>query len=292
MLFASGCSELIFGSLLWGDKPLRYIFMDEAGTSQHEPVTVVVGLIAHAEEHVLSAELLVREALGAVPKGFREDFVFHATQVYGDKKFQNAEWGLTDRLNLLIQMMSIPRRIGMAVTVAVHWRGSVDFSNSYELLGMSPEQSDHYNAFQLCIAVADRNIRMRAGPREVASVVAEDVPDMKKHLKEIPRILRENAHTFPQSHMRHTADDIEAGYMTQNGDYRVTRMRNSVHFVEKAEDPLVQVADACAYGFRRFFAQEKFGVEFVRAIIGNENLLRNFASPGGAECYWPVGNIQ
>ena len=72
-----------------------------------------------------------------------------------------------------------------------------------------------------------------------------------------------------------------------SGDMRVTRIRNSVHFVEKGEDPLVQVADACAYGFRRYFAKEKFGLEFVQAILGDEKMLRNFAPPGGAECYWP-----
>ncbi|GEM_PF-4149362 len=72
---------------------------------------------------------------------------------------------------------------------------------------------------------------------------------------------------MPQKHMRETISDNEAGFITQSGDIRITRIRNSVHFVDKAEDPLVQVADACAYGFRRFFAKEKFGVEFVRSIL-------------------------
>lgn len=286
MMRTNGYSKAIFGGLLWGDQPLRYIFMDEAGTSELEPVTVVVGIIASADEHVMSAEALTMEAVGAVPEKFRDGFVFHATQVYGDQRFQE-DWSLTDRLHLLYAMMSIPRRIGMAISLGVHWRGSVDFSDSLGRLGMSLAQCDHFQAFSQCIAIADRNIRRRAGPREVATVVAEDIPEMRRFLKGLPRAHRESPIYLPQSHLRKTVSDEEAGYIKQSGDVRVTRIRNSVHFVEKSEDPLVQVADACAYGFRRYFAGEKFGVEFVREILGNENSLRNFASPGGAECYWP-----
>jgi hypothetical protein len=152
---------------------------------------------------------------------------------------------------------------------------------------MSPAQADHFAAFHLCIGVADRNIRKHAGAREVASVVAEDVPDMRRHLKIVPRILRENPMNLSQEHLRKTVADVEAGYSLQKGELRVSRIRNSVHFVDKAEDPLVQVADACAYGFRRYFAGEKFGIEFARTILGEEKHLKNFASPGGCECYWP-----
>jgi hypothetical protein len=265
---------------------MRYIFMDEAGTSEREPVTVVVGLIVHADDHLLSAESLALEILGAVPAQFRDDFVFHAMQVYGDPKYQKGGWSLTDRLGLLQAMMSVPRRIGMAICLAANWRGAVDFSAQHKGMGLTPAQSDHHQAFVQCIFRADRAIRDNAGPREVASVVAEDVPEMRRHLKEIPKVLRKKALYLPQTHLRETVSDKEAGYKLQSGDYRVTRIRNSVHFVDKSDDPLVQIADACAYGFRRFFAGEKFGAEFARAILGDERILKNFASPGGAECYW------
>jgi hypothetical protein len=63
----------------------------------------------------MSAEGLALEAIGAVPPDLRDGFVFHATQVFGDAKYQTAGWSLTDRLELLYSMMSIPRKIGMAV---------------------------------------------------------------------------------------------------------------------------------------------------------------------------------
>ena len=279
----NGWSRAFGGGILWGDKPVRYVFVDEAGTSAMEPVTVVVGLIADADSHVMNAEAMALELLGSVPPQHKEGFVFHATQVFGDKKYQ-ADWSMTDRLYLLKGMMSIPRRIGMAITVSAWWRSN--YGEGKEV-GLSQSQLDHLKAFEFCLTVADRNIRRHAGPREVATVVAEDVPEMRRHLKAVPRVWRDNPMHIDAEMLRKTSKDVEAGHMVQSGELRITRIRNSVHFVEKAEDPLVQVADACAYGFRRYFAKEKFGDDFAEAILGNHQLLSHFDTPGGCDCYWP-----
>ncbi|HEX5312292.1 DUF3800 domain-containing protein [Aquabacterium sp.] len=265
---------------------MRYIFVDEAGTSAHEPVTVVVGIIADADQHVRAAENLVSEILQGVPLQHRKQFTFHATRVFGDKRYQS-DWLFNDRLHLLESMMSVPRRIGMAITLSARWRNAVDHTELAEPLRLSQSQFEHVMAFGECLAIADRNIRRHAHPNEVASVVAEDIPEMRRFLKIVPKMYRENPFHCRPEHLRETPQDKEAGYSTQRGELRIARIRNSVHFVEKSEDPLVQVADACAYGFRRYFAEEKFGDVFARAILGHESLLRNFASPGGTECWWP-----
>jgi hypothetical protein len=194
---------------------------------------------------------------------------------------------MTDRLTLLKGMMSIPRRVGMAITVAAAWRNAIDFSEQIRGLGVTRSQFEHFGAFHYCLAVADRNIRRNAGPREVATVVAEDLPEMRRFLKHVPRYYRNAPYHMPPEMMRVTPSDKEAGYNTQSGELRIVRIRNSEHFVDKAEDPLVQVADACAYGFRRYFAGEKFGDEFVVAILGSVEYVKNFGAPGGVECWWP-----
>lgn len=265
---------------------MRYIFMDEAGTSAHEPVTIVVGLIANADTHIMPAEALALEALGGVPEKFKKDFHFHAKEVFGNRKYHE-DWSLSDRLNLLYAMMSIPRKIGMAVVVSVVWRNAVDFSEACKLLSLSQAQFEHLMAFNLCLAVADRNIRKHAAPNEIAAIVAEDIPEMRRFLKAVHKVLRESPINLPISMLRETLSDKEAGYSTQSGDIRITRIRNSPFFVSKTEDSIVQLADACAYGFRRFFSDEKFGLDFVNAILGDEKMLRNFGKPSGAECYWP-----
>lgn len=272
--------------LAMGALPVRYVFVDEAGTSAKEPVTVVVGIIANADKHVMSAEALALETLGGVPQSLKDGFVFHATQVFGDRKYQ-ADWAMTDRLRLLKDMMSIPRRIGMALTVSAVWRGAVDNTEHEKLLGLSAAQFDHFSAFNLCLCVADRNIRRHAAPNEVATVVAEDVPEMRRFLKVVPQMSREMGTYMEPRFFRKTSKDEAAGYNTQSGDLRITRIRNSVHFVQKPDDPLVQVADACAYGFRRYLAGEKFGNDFVDAILGDHRAVSHFAPPCGVACWWP-----
>ncbi|MGX4773891.1 hypothetical protein ACWAUC_29290 [Bradyrhizobium guangdongense] len=46
---------------------MRYIYMDEAGTSAKEPVSVVVGIILHADRQYVNAEARLDEALKLVP---------------------------------------------------------------------------------------------------------------------------------------------------------------------------------------------------------------------------------
>ena len=284
--WTNGWSRALFGGLLWGESPVRFLFVDEAGTSAREPVTVVVALIAHADEHVMSAEALVHETLGGVPPQHKEGFVFHATQVYNDKKYQK-DWSMTDRLILLREIMTIPRRIGMGIAVSAVWRNGIDISKHALKLGITNCQFDHMQAFGLCMAVADRNIRRNAGPREVATIVAEDVPEMRKFLKKAVNDLTDRpTHLGPEG-LRLTERDKQAGYNVQSGELRITRIRKAIHFVGKADDPLVQVADACAYGIRRYFAGEKFGPEFANDILGDHTLLSQFASPSGAVCWWP-----
>lgn len=282
----NGWSRALGGGPLWGDLPVRFVFMDEAGTSAEEPVSVVVGLIADADTQVMSAEALALEILHGVPPELSDGFVFSAKRVLNNNAYRD-RWSLTDRLLLLKAMMSIPRRIGMAVVVSAQWRNSTDWSEEAAGLGIHTFQYDHVMAFFNCVAMADRNIRRHAGPREVATVVAEDVREMRKILKLAPSILRQSPLHLGPDDLRVTSLDEAAGYCLQSGDVRVTRIRNSVHFVEKADDPLVQVADACAYGFRRYFAGETFGEEFVDAILGSRQKVAHFASPAGVGCWWP-----
>lgn len=282
----NGWSRAFGGGPLWGDLPVRFLFMDEAGTSAEEPVTVVVALIADADSHVMSAEALALETLSGVPPQLQEGFVFSAKRVFNNNAYRD-KWSMTDRLHLLKSMMSVPRRIGMAIVVSAKWRSGQTLIEQAKKLGIHPCQLDHVMAFHTCVGIADRNIRRHAGPREVATIVAEDVQELRGVLKRIPQVLRDAPIHLGPDLLRTTASDESAGYSLQSGELRVTRIRNSVHFVEKADDPLVQVADACAYGFRRYFAGETFGAEFVDAILGSHQMAAHFSAPSGAECWWP-----
>jgi len=264
---------------------MRYLFIDEAGTSAKEPVTVVVALIVDADKNLLPAEKLVGEVLRGVPKHHKENFVFHATDVFNGAKYQNG-WSATDRLNLLNSMMSIPRKVKIPITLSLVWR---DAPEVHVGPSISQAQAQHIFAFALCVCVADRNIRTHGRPEEVATIICEDIPELRTHLKTTISQVQKNPMYLPQEQLRRTLSDEQMGFINQSGDLRVERVRNTVYFAEKSEDPLVQVADALAFGFRRYFANQSDGELFVKNILGNDavRLLQDFASPSGVGCWWP-----
>lgn len=231
---------------------MRYIFVDEAGTSAPEPVTVVVGLIANADEDIIDAENLFYDVIGGIPEELKDDFCFHAVDVYQNRDNDHF-WSFADRRALLRSVLEIPQRIGMSISVSVTAKYKLKVQVP-EVMG-TPSEAIHTLTFTRCIAIADEFIRKNCGHKEVATVVAEDVPSMRSKLKGIPLTLRKNPISFQNK---------ETGSHAQ---FRVTKIRNSIHFVDKSEDPLVQIADALAFSFRRYFADLKHGKEFIDCIM-------------------------
>jgi hypothetical protein len=273
----------MFGGLLWGDAAVRYVFIDEAGTSAEEPVTVVVGLIIDADKQLMLAEAAVSEVLGAVPKQFRtEDFEFHALEIWNSPKYRE-HWLMSDRLGLLRRMMALPRRLRIPITMCMARR---DAEGDFPIPeGMTRAQVQHVMAFGNVITHSDKYIRDHAEPNEVATVVAEDVPEMRRHLQRLPKFFRDNP--FRPSAVRPTLEEIRLGYTVQETDVRVSRIRSSVHFVQKGDDPLIQLADACAFGFRRYFSNQKFGEDFVMSILGDLPPQEDFAGPISVRTWLP-----
>jgi hypothetical protein len=275
--------QAIFGGALLGNRLMKFLFMDEAGTSQHEPVTVVVAIHTDPDSQLVHTEASVRQVLGLVPPQFREGFHFHAKSIWADPKYRDG-WDMTKRKAMLCQMMALPRRLGLSISFSIARRGS-----TFEGHGttMMPHEIDHLMAFQACIAVADKHIRERGKPLEAASIIAEDEPNMRKFLKNSVRYLRENPRIIERASMLPTAAEEQQGYVEQIGDQRVTNIRNPICFTDKQEEPLVQLADACAYGLKRYFSEQDFGEQFVAAINGCPFDKRDFRGPLSAvTCYW------
>jgi hypothetical protein len=249
-------SKALFGGELIGDCAVRYVYVDEAGTSVHEPVTVVVGIIVHADRDWKSAEAEIGKVLALVPKALHRDFVFHAKTVWGSKKYREI-WSMSDRLSLLHSMMQIPRKLEIPVSLAMVRRDTEILAK----MDLPKEAVHHLVAFYLCLTEADRYIREHAEPNEVATVVAEDVPSMRKTLR---KALDYKPIILPVGVTSGRCDIITK----DDREFRISRVIDTVHFVEKGKGPLLQIADACAFGFRRYFSNQQFGKEFVRSILG------------------------
>ena len=91
---------------------------------------------------------------------------------------------------------------------------------------------------------------------------------MNKHLSMCLQVSRSGSFTYPKGTLIPTKEEERLGYVKQDGTLRVTRTRKSVHWVGKSDDPLVWLADACAFGLKRYFGQREHGEDFCLAIAG------------------------
>jgi hypothetical protein len=175
-------SKALFGGKLAGDNAVRFVYIDEAGTSAQEPVTVVVGIVVHADKQWALAASAIADVLKAVPDCYQAGFIFHAKAIWGDKKY-HANWSKSERLNLLHTMMSMPPLLKIPIALGIVRRNSPAPASGDLPPSLSMSELQHSLAFWMCVTQADKFLRKHAGPNEVATVVAEDVPKIRKWLR-------------------------------------------------------------------------------------------------------------
>jgi hypothetical protein len=232
---------------------VRFIYVDEAGIAADEPITVVVGLVVHADTQWLPVARLVRELLATkVPEHYQDNFIFHASSIWGNKKFRD-RWEYEERLAFLHRMMSIPYENGLGICYGAARRDAAPLTANP--LNWPKEKLDHMISFGSCIAAGSKMIRESANFDEIATVVAEDIPEMRERLKIA-------ADTFKQK-----------GFAGLQDAFRITNVVDVVHFAKKYEAPILQLADACAFGIRRFLSDESQGEEFLQSITAGKHKI-------------------
>jgi Protein of unknown function (DUF3800) len=254
---------------------MRLIYVDEAGTSANEPVTIVVGLIVNPDTQWHPAIRLIQNALLLVPEEFRNNFLFHAAAIWGSKKYREI-WKREDRKKFLCEMMSIPQKADIAIAYAAVRRDGPPVTGRGVLAELPKEKMQHTVAFGICMGMADYFIRERRAPNEIATVVAEDVHDMRELLRNSVATFRTSPFNIPEDVMPHLAGSVSQ-ILTIDRRIRVERVIDTVHFAAKNEAYLLQLADACAFGLRIFFADESEGSDFIEPIGGwNVNTANDF----------------
>jgi hypothetical protein len=261
--------QAIFGGPLKGRSPLRFIYVDEAGIAANEPVTVVVGIIVDADRQWDRANAALRQIVDTVPSEIAPEFISHAKTIWGSPALRD-KWPWDERVWFLSAVMSIPRSLGIPIVVSVVFR-RFQVPKIAEKKSITLPQFHHYMAFGHCIGRADQYMRDYTPPNEVATVVAEDNTEMRRFLKNVVPFLRENTITIPEG-MTNKEDNPR---FRETRDCKVERIVDSIHFVGKKEAPLLQIADACAFGIRRCLAEQEMGRQFQLSIFGGDELWKN-----------------
>ena len=256
---------------------MYYIYSDEAGTSANEPVTVVVGIVVHADRHWRAASDALAQVISKhVPASLSEGFIFHAKEIWSGYRDYDASWPREQRSKFIGDVAAIPRMLGMAIAIGKVRR---DSDVPEDIKPMKKEDFQHYMAFNFCMRRANKYINDWAEPSEVATIVAEDIPKkkitLKNSLKAIPPII-----PLTSEFIIPTRRDKLSGKILQTRAEAINRVIDTVHFVQKNEAPLLQLADACAFSFRRYFAEQQHGNDMVLAMLGQPLVWEDWQGPG------------
>jgi hypothetical protein len=217
---------------------VRLVCLDEAGVSNpaQEPVLVVAGVIVNPDRQWKELEAYFRGmALALFPDGDPYRFVFHAKDIFhGTGPFDRSRWPRRERMRVLTQLAQVPRLFDLPVVV-----GELDRINTKrELERVSPGISAksahnfmHTHAFINAIQCVQFWIERNA-PDENAMLIAEDTPEIKKTLRNV--------------HEGYTDPTLESA-----NAFKAPSIIDAVHFAQKSESLLLQIADHCAFIVKR-----------------------------------------
>ena len=237
-----------------GSKKVRFIFVDESGNSSKEPVTVVAAVILHGDAQwrpVVDKLNDIKNRM--VPSQIRDGFIFHAVDL-----FSGTALGKEQRqhsLDILEAVLRIPEECGLSISF-----GFCRKLDAAMLNGIDPEVLknsgnrviiQHVMAFMASMSKTDNFIASYC-PGEVGTVIAEDNQPMRKALKLVPSLINKGSYAALYPPMRSIV--------------------GTVNYAAKDEEPILQLADACAWTVRRAMSGFGGAERFVAALCAEEGL--------------------
>lgn len=228
MIFAP---KSLSGHPVTGDRFVRFAYLDESQDSNSGANSdfVVAGVLVNADKSWKRAEGRLSELADEyVRPDHRDRFYFHAKDIFhGHGEFDRDRWPLKERLELLGKLAAIPRQFNLPIVHGVGLRG-VDVVPSGARV-RNPDFSRYILSYTEALIWADLWARSRFRS-EVISVVVEDIPNIRRHVKGVHRAYK---------------DRIEPSNLLP-----FRRIIDTVHFAEKNDCSLLQLADLCAFVIR------------------------------------------
>jgi len=257
---------------------VRLIYLDEAGISGPEPVTTIAAIIIEAD--VQRAEVfrsMANIVHSRVPPEHRRTFVFHAKEIFGGGKiFDRERFNLDYRLGIIAELASLPNRLNVPICFTYRHR---NFGEGQTLNKPKVETDDYFIALLQTIVFASSYIRLNC-PNEIGVVISENNNEFRRRASRLNSFLAN----------REAAADAP-GWLRQH--LPVTNLAGPVYFAEKHEEPLLQIADACAFILRRFASRQSHGEKLMSVLQGDHTpQIDPRVVMNGGFGLWPVTDIN
>ncbi len=215
---------------------VRLVYLDEAGTTSGATWLAVAGVIVHGDMQWREADRRVAALIEKhIPKEDRSSFVFHATDIFHGSRYfdrKSPEWASRERRwGILADLAQIIADLNLPVVV-----GSEDKLPFPDLRAPLPQEDLHTWSALNCLYWSDLWLSAFA-PDEMATVVHEDGALAKPLIRNLVRACR-----YPEMLPDHGALSLAEAY-----GLPFEHIIDTVHFAEKADARLLQLADLCAF---------------------------------------------
>jgi hypothetical protein len=237
---------------------VRFAFLDEGGTSTHEPDAIVGGVFVHGDRQLIPLE----EKLAAVmhkhiPEKDWDSFVFHATNIWsGTKYFRNKEeWHWGRRAAILWDLASIPKELEIPIVYnrLPKQRVAERHNSAGEMSARDFEVTCHAMCFASCMLRIEDFMRL-VWPTEIVQIVAEDNSEARATIRGVTNLLK-NPHRLKRA-------DIEKVDVLP-----LQRIRGPVQFADKNDSAPLQLADTCSFLIRRrYFRHDERSAYFYNRL--------------------------
>jgi Protein of unknown function (DUF3800) len=220
------------GGPLLGASAVRFIHLDEAGTSSREPYVVVAGIVSHADNQWRALNRYLLDMANAlIPEDLREGLIFHAKDLWhGSRKFNRQQWPRPKRLEIMEQIAIIPEKFAIPVVIGIVEKEKYSWG---ETKGQTDIDAWNYAlAFGLAAGCAEYFMRKFA-EEEVATIILEDVPHMRAHARRGYNILQNADNAWAKGAMKSVTP--------------LTRIVEHPMFAAKDQSSILQIADLLAF---------------------------------------------
>jgi hypothetical protein len=244
--------------------------LDEAGIGRpaDEPITVVAGVVLHADRQWKALEQYLRDMADEFSAPVRRrGFVFHAKEIFhGNGRFPREEYPDPEvRWRILDELVQIPRKFDMPVVLGAIQRNKV--RNPPGADAATRAVLSHTMAYATCASVIERYMREGAAENEVASLVVENNQQARQAIYEVHNLLRDP----------HRIEEIAEMVGNLNDLWPFQRIVEAPLFAEKTDSSPLQVADACAFVIARHLKNAANAERFYAALRDNIIALPNWA---------------
>ena len=234
---------------------MRMIYMDEAGTSTAERVSVVAAVVVRPDDHWLKLQTYLDEVKRKyIPEDLWDGWVFHAKKISAGsvppfKDQKKGLWGPKNRWSLMKEVLSANKSVGFDV---VFGYARVDEALAANTSKANEVHIRHLMAYTECLLGCEQLLR---GYGELASLTIEDIPERKNALRSVKADLQ-------------NAKYVREGPLGQYSRFvPIRQIPEAANFVDKSECSLLQYADHCAFAMRGYLSGYRYFDELLDALF-------------------------